>query len=606
MDQNLFATDPDLRKGFLAIANKRRKTELNTNNKRRKMPAKRKRSYSSRRTYKRRRTAPSASATAKALARLTKQIGPFGVANSATMTEYGPSMAQMKDDPSLFRTPAQTQARLRDNYRGPGGYWQDVGRNIGHWGSRIAGAALGGLAGAEGGVAGAITGAVGGWDTGAQFSKARGWGSFEIPRHANDLIVGGDWASAGNGSTPIFHSVDAVDEQGDVIISNRELVKLVKSSATSEGFSFEEFHLNPLDATFHHLKTQAAQYEQFEFLGLMFQYVPMTGEGGSNELGVIGMAASYDPAQVRSFNSMEDLMRFKGAATVKPSAGMIFGIECDPTKRNVKTMFTRDNITRDRSFTDPATFYFASEGVNGSQKTLGQLWVTYSCRLRNIKPSYDPSPDQHHSLHSMRHEHPDPTDNTEVLALANNLGQTTGGLHVGDAIAERMKGHVLSVTYEGKSDSNHERFKVRFDRSKIELGNVYKVDCMMYLEKGSAAATSGEWDGFAKFDSSCLVAGADLSGVSRQSDFIDNITHHYQCGTIAPATPYSNLGQAVVVYATVYVVVTNVAADEVSVQLNIRPNGNLQASGTNKYTGAAGGIRIHTTLISKDINDIVI
>ncbi|MDB2457432.1 hypothetical protein N9W60_06170, partial [Flavobacteriaceae bacterium] len=270
----------------------------------------------------------------------------------------------MRLNSSLARTAPQNMNRAMDRYYGDGGYfdninWGQLGKNIGHWGTRIAGGALGAAGGVEGGIPGVIGGALGGWESGANISKAAGWGSYDVGRMSNDLISG----SSGNGSAPVFHSAGAHDDMGDVIISNRELVKIVKSSSSSGAFNIESFTVNPVDSTFHHLAQQAASYEQFEFLGLMFQYVPMTGEGGSNELGVIGMAANYDPEHVRNFTSMEDLMRFKGATTCKPSVGMLHGIECDPSKRAIKTMYVRDNVSRTKDFTEPATFYFASDGV---------------------------------------------------------------------------------------------------------------------------------------------------------------------------------------------------------------------------------------------------
>lgn len=346
----------------------------------RKMPAKRKRSYSTRRTYKRRRTSPSASAIAKAMARLEKQTGPFGVKNSATMTMYGPSRQQMLEDPSLFRTAEQTKARLRDNYRGPGAFWPDVGK----WGSRIGGAALG-LFNPFG--IGSLLGATDvhtGWDKGAEFSKSQGWGAYDVGRGGNDLVMGG----GGDGSAPVYHSAMGADEGGDVVVSNRELVEIVKAGEAGK-FTVKPYTVNPADSTFYHLRHTAAQYEQFEFLGLMFQYVPLTGEGGSNELGTIAMAANYDPANDVKFTSLENMMRYKGSYTCKPSNGALFGIECDPDKRAVKTLYNRDGVTRDKAFTDPATFYFASDGIGTTGATLGQLWVTYTVRFRNIKVTED-------------------------------------------------------------------------------------------------------------------------------------------------------------------------------------------------------------------------
>lgn len=382
IDENLFATDPDLKAGFLQrVQNERNKRVLRT------MPAKRKRSYSRRRSYKRRRTSPSASSIAKQMSKILRPTGPYGVVTSAQYQRYGPSRQQMIDNPGAERTAEQTQNRLLDNYRGPGGYWQDLGRNIGHWGTRIGGAALGGLTGlAEGGIVGGAAGAVGGWETGADISRAMGWGTYEVPRVGNDLI-GGRWAPPGSGSTPIYHSVEAIDESGDVIISNRELVQLIKASDTPKQFKIEKFTSNPADDTFTHLQQMSSQYEQFEFLGLMYQYIPMTGEGGSNELGIIGMVANYDPDQVKTFSSIEEMMQSKGALTHKPSIGSKFGIECDPDKRPVKTLYVRDDVNRLKSFTDVADFHIASQGVAAAGQTLGQLWVTYSCRFRNIKNS---------------------------------------------------------------------------------------------------------------------------------------------------------------------------------------------------------------------------
>ena len=345
------------------------------------MPAKRKRNSSYRKPYRRKRS------SGRSMAGLFSDIAPRGP-GSANYSKYGPSRRQMSDL-GVGRSMAQSRARYGDSYRGDGNYfddvnWKDVGRNVGHWGSRIVGGGASALAASELGPMGMIPAGMAGWNAGAEFSKAQGWGNYNVPRGSNDLINGG--GMSGNGSAPIYHSSSAVDEMGDVIISNRELVQLVKTSSTEKGFNIQQFDLNPIDSTFHHLRNQAKQYEQFEFVGLMFQYIPMTGEGGSNSLGVVGMACSYDPGSSRTFVSMEDLMRFKGATTCKPSVGMVYGVECDPSKRPIKTMFTRDEVTRDKSFTDPATFYLATDGVSGTETTVGQLWVTYSIKLKNIKP----------------------------------------------------------------------------------------------------------------------------------------------------------------------------------------------------------------------------
>jgi len=430
------------------------------------MPAKRKSTYRKRRTYKRRNYGTNTASLAKTLQRLTNDTEPYGP-GTTRWTRYGPSTNQMMDNPGIpdyqTRTAKQNQNRAIDRYYGPGGYWQDLGRNLGHWGTRIAGAGLGAASGMEGGVAGVVGGALGGWEAGADISRAAGWGSYNVGRGSNDLIVG-----QGNGSAPVYHSAGAHDEMGDVIISNRELVQLVYSSSTSKGFKIEKFDLNPIDSTFHHLKQQAKQYEQFEFQGLMFQYVPMTGEGGSNALGVVGMAASYDPGSERTFSSMEDLMRFKGATTSKPSVGMLFGIECDPSKRPIKTMFTRDEVLRDKSFTDPATFYIATDGNTEADQVLGQLWVTYSCKLKNIKPfSEEAATDYLDGLHH-------PTNAKDSLDFSTSSGSMTSSKVIGS-------GEIIASATSISSTELHVNLTPT-----MKVGQVFT--CMMFHTNSASAS----------------------------------------------------------------------------------------------------------------------
>lgn len=348
---------------------------------------KRKRSYS---TKYRRRRYPSAYAVARKIAKMNSSAGPFGDPRSANFQKYGPSYAQMMANPGWSRTAEQSAARAADRYYGPGGYWSDAWDwTRKHFGGGIksalvgGGEALGGLAGGLLGPEGAAAGGVIGSNIGANISRAIGTGSYRV---TNDLIQNN------GGNAPVYHSAGAFDEMGDVIMSNRELVTFVTAGpkpagATKTDFKLQSFTLNPVDDVFHHLRQTARQYEQFEFLGLMFEYVPMTGEGGENELGVLGMAASYDPAQTRHFTNMEDMVRFKGSITTKPSNAMLFGIECDPQKRAIKTMYTRDSVNRGKDFTDMATFYVATQGMPNGEAQLGQLWVTYSVKLRNLKPN---------------------------------------------------------------------------------------------------------------------------------------------------------------------------------------------------------------------------
>lgn len=309
-------------------------------------------------------------------------VGPFGIKTSDQYLRYGPSYGQMLANPGEYRTPAQSHARIVDKYYGPGSYVSSMS------GGAAAGAGVGALFAAPTAETaapitvpiGALIGAGIGW-----YDEYSGKGSYQRERVVNDLIT------HHGGSAPAYHSAGAADEMGDVIMSNRELVEFINSGDVATGesvtsFDIKSYTVNPVDAVFHHLRKTAQLYEQFEFLGLMFEFVPTYGEGGENQLGTIGMAASYDPGHSRTFTGMEDLVRFKGSVTTKPSVPMLFGVECDPSKRAVKTMYCRDNVTRTKDFTDLCTFYVATEGLP-KKAQVGQLWVTYTVKLRNLKPS---------------------------------------------------------------------------------------------------------------------------------------------------------------------------------------------------------------------------
>ena len=204
----------------------------------------------------------------------------------------------------------------------------------------------------------------------------------------------------------------------------------------------------------------------------MFQYVPMTGEGGTNSIGTIGQACDYDPEQERTFDTIEDLMRFKGSTTHKASVGSTFGIECDPAKRSVKTMYCRDEVDRDKLFTDLGTYMFASEGC-GNDQVLGHLWVTYSIKFRNIKP--------HKPFHDLQVATLDvPTGDTSNTVVENNSkfmsidaseGRTTKMFMKLGKKAQRS----FEVTYMFKTDADVADNKTDMILSPLGNGRIVKT-----------------------------------------------------------------------------------------------------------------------------------
>jgi len=125
----------------------------------------------------------------------------------------------------------------------------------------------------------------------------------------------------------------------------------------------------------------------FEFAGLMYQYVPTSGEmgsTGSNVLGKVVMVTNYDP-DAPTFTSTVQMENYDYASVAKPSIEIRHGVETAPSQRATKQLYIRaGDSSKDRLFTDLGTFQIASEGINVGAAgvfNIGELWVTYTVKF---------------------------------------------------------------------------------------------------------------------------------------------------------------------------------------------------------------------------------
>lgn len=274
----------------------------------------------------------------------------------------------------------QKLSRRLFNYRGDGDYWSDFKK--GGWFNKneAMGSALRGLGSAVGSyLPGGST--LGNYAGGA-VSKWLGFGDYTTPASGNQLM--------GDAQTPVTVNTSE-DNTGDLYLSHTEFIGNVTASHTGAGASqFEQntFELNPgLTATFPWLSQIAANFELYDFQGLMFQYKPNSGESGasSNNLGKIIMATQYDPDANKFLNSVE-MQNYDYANSTKPSCGLVHGVETALSQQAVNMMYvrTQKQSTRDKIFTDIGKFIVATEGIPFSAagtQILGELWVTYRIKL---------------------------------------------------------------------------------------------------------------------------------------------------------------------------------------------------------------------------------
>ncbi|QMW68930.1 capsid protein [Crucivirus-474] len=188
----------------------------------------------------------------------------------------------------------------------------------------------------------------------------------------NQLIDGGNAPLTVNSSD---------DNSGDICFSHREFISNVASPG--DAFNITAYALNPaLPQTFPFLSQIAKNFTLYEFIGLVMEYVPTSGEFGSanNNLGKVIMATNYDP-DAEVFQNSVTMENYDYSVTSKPSLTIRHGIETAPNQQALRMQYTREGpVSRDKIFTDLGLFQIATEGIPEAG-IIGELWVTYKIRL---------------------------------------------------------------------------------------------------------------------------------------------------------------------------------------------------------------------------------
>lgn len=198
----------------------------------------------------------------------------------------------------------------------------------------------------------------------------------------------------GSGVHPL-HFKSSGGLSGDVIICHREFVQNITAPTPPSGngsslFDITLFEINPgIRDTFPWLSQIATNFTLYEFDGLVFEYIPTSGEFGtslSNALGKVVMATNYD-ADAPKFTSTVVMENYDYAVAGKPSLHLLHGVECKKGQRLSNQLYTRaGDTTKDKVLTDLGTFQLATEGIQiagtpGDRINVGELWVTYKIKL---------------------------------------------------------------------------------------------------------------------------------------------------------------------------------------------------------------------------------
>lgn len=231
-----------------------------------------------------------------------------------------------------------------------------------------------------------------------------------MPMQTNQLVKG-------SGQKPLQVN-PSKDLSGDIYLSHREFVGNVQAGFTNstastitKGTSIQSsFQVTPyainaaLYDSFPWLAQVAQNFTMYEFIGLVFEYRPTSGEYGNtstNALGKVVMATQYDP-DAPSFGSSVQMENYDYATACKPSEHMLHGVETKSSQRYSNMLYTRNGVSaKDKILTDVGLFQIATEGVpmtlaadlaatQTQLVNIGELWVTYKVKLSraNLFGSY--------------------------------------------------------------------------------------------------------------------------------------------------------------------------------------------------------------------------
>lgn len=215
------------------------------------------------------------------------------------------------------------------------------------------------------------TGAAVGGFLGDTFNKVFGSGDYKI--NSNTLL---------SGQIPVFET-----NGRETIIAHKEyLADIVGSTA----FSLTSYPINPgMSQTFPWLSAVATNYEQYQMLGLIFEYRPSSGTAiasTNTSLGVVMLATDYD-AEHPSFTNKQQMLSYQYSCADVPFNKILHPVECSSKDKTLNVQYIRTGALQpndDLQFYDLGNLQIATQGMQVGVTTVGELWVTYHVRL--LKP----------------------------------------------------------------------------------------------------------------------------------------------------------------------------------------------------------------------------
>jgi hypothetical protein len=177
-------------------------------------------------------------------------------------------------------------------------------------------------------------------------------------------------------------------------VQKTEFLRNIYAPPVAGQFTNLVLPLNPgLQQTFPWLALVAPQFEEYEFIQLMFYWRPMVSDfnSGTGQVGEIVMTTQYNPSEP-PFTDLSRAKNYMGAMSSKTSQPMNQGVECDPTKNSgsagkyIRTgPLTGSNSDLKQYDLGNLNLMISGTPPAYNDQILGELWVAYTVELRKPK-----------------------------------------------------------------------------------------------------------------------------------------------------------------------------------------------------------------------------
>lgn len=201
---------------------------------------------------------------------------------------------------------------------------------------------------------------------GKGFKSITGMGDYTV--HQNSLLFPDQ-------VVPSFGSDDTIR------VKKREFIAQIDAY---QSFTNLSIPIQPgLDTSFPWLSRIAANYEQYHFNGLIFQFVSTSSDAIASTtdlgLGSVALATDYD-ALDRPFVNLPQMLGSMFSNSGKPSENIMHAIECAPNDQAQKLYYVRTGdipANADARLYDLGNFQIATDRMPADYDGCGQLWVSY-------------------------------------------------------------------------------------------------------------------------------------------------------------------------------------------------------------------------------------